>query len=403
MKLSRRAFSEAAISGALLSLMAAPEKAEALVAALEDTPDTSATDASAFWGSFLDKPTHERGLLGHKQPGTDLDRQVNFLHFGGKGLRYADQIDPSELPDIPGDVAVSMNVGGIRLSKADRAKFEQLQSAQLRIDLIQGQQMFHMLDPLAWMAMAAIFPDQSGKLPSLQNLAFDPSTTAQNMQKIVLPGGHGNLAVNVSMVHKESTFFKVINMLVTDAQKVAPVFGFPAISVTALTGFSKLYGVLANRSTFLFQARPQPAYTTQEARAKANSSIGINMPEGDYVLVPQAHTDDLKPYMGKLKLNNGYLIPTDAPATSSVYEIAENADPDISYLTMNVTVKPLYQIGEPQEDDSSGGGGGGSGHSGGGSKGKSGGGAKKGASSSTGQSGKSGGQKNGTKEGSGGY
>ncbi|HLJ76049.1 MAG TPA: hypothetical protein VKT75_01480 [Acidobacteriaceae bacterium] len=397
MKLSRRAFSEAAISGTLLSLLAAPEKVDALAAALEDTPDTSTTDASAFWGSFLEKPTHERGLLGHKQPGTDLDRQVNFLHFGEKGLRYADQIDPSELPDYPGDVAVSMNIGGIRLSKADRAKFEQLQSAQLRIDLIQGQQMFNMLDPLAWMAMAAIFPDQSGKLPSLQNLAFDPSTAAQNMQKIVLPGGHGNLAVNVSMVHKESTFFKVINMLVTDAQKVAPVFGFPAISVTALTGFSKLYGVLANRATFLFQARPQPAYTTQESRQKANSSIGINMPSGDYVLVPQSHTDDLKPYMGKLTLNNGYLVPKDGPATSSVYEIAENADPDISYLSMNVSVKPLYQIGEPQEQDSSGGGGGG-----GGSKGKSGGGAKKGGSSGGGQGGKGGGQKNGTKQGSGG-
>jgi hypothetical protein len=191
-------------------------------------------------------------------------------------------------------------------------------------------------------------------------------------------------------------------MLVTDAQKIAPVLGFPAISVTALSGFSKLYGVLANRSTFLFQARPQPAYTTLEAREKANSSIGINMPSGDYVLVPQSHTEDLKPYMGKLRLNNGYLVPTDAPATSSVYEIAENAEPDISYLTMNVQVKPLYQIGEEEAADSSGGGGGGGGgHSGGGSKGKSEGGSKKGGSSGTGSGGKGGNQKNGTKEGAG--
>ncbi|MGB9031268.1 MAG: hypothetical protein WCC27_14200, partial [Acidobacteriaceae bacterium] len=279
----------------------------------------------------------------------DADRQVNFLHFDeSKGLRYADQLSTDDLPDFPGDVAVSMTVGGIRLSTADRAKFEQMQSAQLRIDMMQGERMYGMLDPLAWMALAAIFPDEGGKLPPLQNLSFDPASAAQNMQKIVLPGGSGHLAVNVSMVHKESAFWTVIKTLVNDATAVAPVLGFPAISVTALAGFSKLYGVLANRSTFLFQARPQAAYATQEARQKANSTIGINLPAGDYVLVPQAHTDDLQPYLGKLKLVNGYLVPHDATDTTSVYKSAEDAKPDISYISMNMSVNPLVQMGEQE-------------------------------------------------------
>jgi hypothetical protein len=67
------------------------------------------------------------------------------------------------------------------------------------------------------------------------------------------------------------------------------------------------------------------------------------------VLVPQAHTEDLKPYLDKLKLVNGYLVSKDAPTTSSVYEQAQNAAPDISYLTMNVGIKQMMQMGEPQQ------------------------------------------------------
>jgi hypothetical protein len=105
--------------------------------------------------------------------------------------------------------------------------------------------------------------------------------------------------------------------------------------------------VLANRSTFLFQARPQAAYATQQARQKANSTVGINLPQGDYVLVPQSHTDDLKPYLDKMKLANGYMVPKDASASDSTYETAEKAPPDISYITMNMKVNSLVQMGEP--------------------------------------------------------
>jgi hypothetical protein len=133
--------------------------------------------------------------------------------------------------------------------------------------------------------------------------------------------------------------------LAQDTAQIAPILGLPAISVTALVGFSKLYGLLENRTTFLFQAKPTMACATQQARKTQDSTIGINMPAGDYVLVPQTYTDDLKPYLGQLKLVNGYLVDKDAAAknTSSSYELAESAKPDISYLTLNVGIKPLVQ------------------------------------------------------------
>jgi hypothetical protein len=65
------------------------------------------------------------------------------------------------------------------------------------------------------------------------------------------------------------------------------------------------------------------------------------------VLVPQSHTDDLKPYLDKMKVVNGYMVPKDASASDSTYESAEKAQPDISYITMNMTVNSLVTMGEP--------------------------------------------------------
>jgi hypothetical protein len=335
-------------------MLARPGVAEALTTALQDTQVAAAEpgNAAAFWSSFLDPQPHARGLF-HKAPGTDSDRQVNFLHYSDdKGLRYSEQIEPGELPDFPGDIQASMNVGGVRLSSQDRQTFENKRSAQLRIDLLQGQGMYNMVPPLAWMALAGIFPSKAGSLPPLQNLSFDPSSSMQNMNQIVLPQGLAHLAFNISMLPRENPFFNVLNMLATNTARLAPILGLPAISITALNGFSQLYGMMENHTTFLFQARPQLAYTTQQARQAANTSIGMNLPAGDYVLVPQTHTDDLKPYLTQLKLVNGYLVDKSAPASSSVYEQALSTKPDISYVTVNVGVKPMTQVGYPQPPSS---------------------------------------------------
>lgn len=329
------------------ALLAKPGFAEAIGEAMEAAQQETEGNSAAFWGSFNTPGTTARGIFA-KKPGTDADRQVNFLHYTESNLIYSENIDANMLPDYPGDVTANISVGGIRLSTEDRAKFVENKSAQLRIDMMQGQKMYNLLDPLAWMALASISPTKAGQLPPLENLGFDPSTSMKNMSNIVLPGGLAHMAVNVSMLHKTSPFLTVLNTLAGDAATLAPILGLPAISVTALTGFSKFYGYLENRTTFLFQARPTVAYTTQAARQAANTTIGMNLPAGDYILVPQSHTDDLKPYLDKLTLSNGYLVSKDDKSGSSVYERAQNTKPDISYVTMNVGIKPLIQVGEPQ-------------------------------------------------------
>ena len=314
---------------------------------MEARQQESEGNSAAFWGSFNTPGTTARGIFS-KKPGTEADRQVNFLHYTDSNLIYSENIDTKMLPDYLGDVTANISVGGVRLSTEDREKFVESKSAQLRIDMMQGQKMYNLLDPLAWMALASISPTKAGQLPPLENLGFDPGSTMQNMSNIVLPGGIAHMAVNVSMLHKTSPFLTVLNTLAGDGAKLAPILGLPAISTTALNGFSKFYGYLENRTTFLFQARPTTAYTTQAARQAANTTIGMNLPAGDYILVPQAHTDDLKPYLDKLTLSNGYLVSKDDKSSSSVYERAQSTKPDISYVTMNVGIKPLMQVGVPQ-------------------------------------------------------
>jgi hypothetical protein len=345
MAMTRRALmQDLAGVGGLAALLARPGVAEALGQAMGEAAGQPPGNSQAFWSTFLES-SHSRGLF-HHLPGTESNRQVNFLHYSADGLRYSEQIGEDELPDYPGDVGASLNVGGLRLSSADRQQYNDLKSAQLRIDMLQGKRMFNLLDPLSWTAIAGIFPSAQGTLPPLQNLSFDPSTSLRNMQQIVLPGGVAHLAVNLSMIHRDSAFGIVLKQLANNAPGIASLLGLPAISVTALQGFSQFYGTLESKAQFLFQTRPTLAFTTRAARRAQDSTIGMNLPPGDYVLVPQAYTDQLKPFLKNLKLVNGYLVDKNAPETNSVYEQAEATKPDISYLTLHVGINSLPQMSD---------------------------------------------------------
>jgi hypothetical protein len=191
------------------------------------------------------------------------------------------------------------------------------------------------------MSLAALFPDKRGKLPPLQNLSFDPASTGDKMQQIVLPGGSAQMAINLSMAHKDSTFLSVIKLMTTEVDKFSPVLGLPAISVTALKGFCSLYGAMEQKTTFLLNSMPVRAFATQLARQDAQTQQGMNMVAGDYVLVPHSYTEQLVPYLDKLEMRQGYLVPKGSPATTSVYDLAVQVKPDITYLSASFGLKPF--------------------------------------------------------------
>jgi hypothetical protein len=67
----------------------------------------------------------------------------------------------------------------------------------------------------------------------------------------------------------------------------------------------------------------------------------ISLLSGDYLMVPQKHTDELAKELPNLDLIQGYLVRKDADPSQPLQTRAENAIPGISYASMRVSVTPL--------------------------------------------------------------
>jgi hypothetical protein len=314
-----------------------------------------AHDSQKFWSSFgasvntpaADPSNRTRGLFSHKKPAAGvgaLDRQIDFFQYDpvNNNLRFATSIEPKEMLDYNGDVTASLMVNGFRMAAEDRSQFQQLQSAQLRIDVVQTKSLMQdLLDPMAWTSLASLFPDSSGSLPPMQNLSFDPGAASQKMKQVILPGGSGQWAVNLSMAHKESQFVSILQTVTSAVGKFAPIVGLPAISVEALQGFSSLYGAFEQRTTFLLNSFPQLGFATQQARLAASTQQGFNLVSGDYILVPHAYTAQLTPHLDSLELRQGYLVPKGSPTNTSIIDLALPLKPDITYLSATIGLKPI--------------------------------------------------------------
>jgi hypothetical protein len=369
MTASRRDFLENALmGGALAPLLGTPKgsrlfggmmAAAGQADAMSTGPAQGAHDSEKFWSSFgasvnppVESSNRTRGLFSKKKPDTGagaLNRQIDFFHYDTKNntMRFATSIEPKELLDYHGDVTASLAVNGFRMAQEDRTQFQQLQSAQLRIDVVQNKSLMqNILDPMAWTSLASLFPDSSGSLPPMQNLSFDPGAASQKMKQVILPGGSGQWAVNLSMAHKQSTFCSVLQTLTGALGKFAPIIGLPAISVEALQGFSSLYGAFEQRTTFLINSFPQLAFATQQARQAAETQQGVNLVPGDYILVPHMYTDQLKPHLDDVELRQGYLVPKGSPTNTSIIDLALALKPDITYLSATFGLKPIMPATE---------------------------------------------------------
>jgi hypothetical protein len=178
-------------------------------------------------------------------------------------------------------------------------------------------------------------------LPPMQNLSFDPGAASRGMKQVILPGGSGQWAVNLSMAHKQSSFVGILQTITSAVGKFAPIVGLPAISVEALQGFSDLYGRFEQRTTFLLNSFPQLGFATQQARSAAATEQGFNLVPGDYILVPHAYTAQLIPHLDDLELRQGYLVPKGSPTNTSIIDLALPLKPDITYLSATIGLKPI--------------------------------------------------------------
>jgi hypothetical protein len=349
MDLTRRTFLEQALAaGALTNLLPAAAGAGTGVesarpqAGLPTRADIPEHGATEFWNQFYlpVDPTapKSRGPRPHIPPS---ERQVTFLHAGSNGLRYADDIAEDELLDYPGDVQISMVLGQFRPGTADQELLKRGQGSQLRVDCVQNKPYRDLLAPLAWCAMASLKTNQAGKLPSLDSLGFNAPNAMSGVTKILLPGGSGKLAVNLYLTKGQSLVDKILKEALQLAPAVAQVMNFPAISVPALRTFSEIFGALEERASFIMNSQLTDVVATRQALADPDRAASyLHLIAGEYVLVPQAHVDELKPHLGALQLKQGYLVASDAAAQDPIQTRAEQAVPDVTYATLRISVSP---------------------------------------------------------------
>jgi hypothetical protein len=84
------------------------------------------------------------------------------------------------------------------------------------------------------------------------------------------------------------------------------------------------------------------AVATQQAHADPDREDRyIGLLSGDYLMLPQAHTDELAKELPNLDLIQGYLVRKDADPNLPLQARAQTAVPGVTYASMRVSVQPL--------------------------------------------------------------
>ena len=347
MSLTRRHF---VMDASLLAMVTAlmPELAAAQNAAHAGDPDDTPHDSYDFWNGFFDSVNpysktygQKSATRGPKDQLPDPAAETQYLHYKGdsKRLRYATDIGKEELLDHDGDVAVSIALTQYR--PAAGSSEATVRAAQLRVDTTQIHPYMNIIAPLAWTAIASLEPNKAGKV-SLDQLGFRTPQAQQGTSKILLNQGTGKLSVNVSKAASTSVFVKALNIIMQGAKIAAPIVTLPAISVPALSAFTEALSYWEDRTRFIMASNLTSAIATQQALGDPDREDRyIGLLSGDYLMLPQQHTDELAKELPNLDLVQGYLVRKDADPSLPLQTRAQNAVPGITYASMHVSVQPL--------------------------------------------------------------
>jgi hypothetical protein len=364
MTMSRRGLLEAGLLASFMSsMLGVPGIEAAEITQPASNPEEAPHDAYDYWGGFFDGvdtsgsgPKKSRAADAVADP----ERTTQYLqyHTDSNLLRYATDIDKSELLDYDGDVLVNFQLSQFRPGTADR----NVQASQLRVDAVQTKAYMNVLAPLAWTAIASLAPDKAGKMPSLDQLGFKSDQSSSTTGKVLLPKGTGKVAVNVSKAPSNSKFLSAINLIAKGAQMGAPLLSFPAVSVPAIKTFTEVLSYWEDRTRFIMNGNLMSAVATQQAYADPDREDSyISLVSGDYVMVPKVHTEELSAAMPNLILQQGYLVNKNADKTLPLEARSQTSIPDVTYASMKVSVTKLDSsvTGEKPKtdttDDSSGG------------------------------------------------
>ncbi len=349
MCISRRNFlADASMLGMMSALL--PELAAAQTQLPETEAEDTPHDSYAFWNGFFDSVNPLSPNYGQKAasrgPGDQLPdpaAQTQYLHYdtANKRLRYASDIKREELLDHDGDVSVNIALAQFRPAGGEPS----LHPSQLRVDTTQIHPIMGIVAPLAWSAIASLNPNKAGQV-SMDQLGFKSPQATQGTSRILLTGGTGKVAVNVSKAAQTSIFVKALNIMIQGAKIAAPIVSLPAISVPALSSFTEMLSYWEDRTRFVMAGNLTEAVATQQALDDPDRDpTYIGLTSGDYLMVPQKHVDELSKALPNLDLVQGYLVAKDADPNLPLAERAQSAVPGVTYATMRVGVQPAESSG----------------------------------------------------------
>ena len=268
----------------------------------------------------------------------DPAAQTQYLHYDttSNRLRYASDIQKSELLDHDGDVSVNIALAQFRPASGELSQHP----SQFRVDTTQIHPIMGIVAPLAWSAIASLNPNKAGQV-SMDQLGFKSPQAMQGTNKILLTGGTGKMAVNISKAAQASFFVKALNIMIQGAKIATPILGIPAISVPALSSFSEMLSYWEDRTRFVMAGNLMTAVATQQALDDPDREPSyLGLTSGDYLMVPQRHVDELSKALPNLDLTQGYLVAKDADPNLPLAQRAQNTMPGITYASMRVSVQP---------------------------------------------------------------
>ena len=294
-----------------------------------------AVDVAGYWSNFYNDTVATKGA--NKAALANEKRKTVYLQSAdsGKPIVYADKIPRTALPAITGDVNVKMAVSQYRPGKGDIST----DVSHIRIDATQTFDYMNLVAPLSWAMLASLTPDKgTSKLPSLDQIGFNDVAKQQqantNLHEMTLPAGVGKLAVNVTKPANQvfAEIIKTSSKLVTAGLSMMVL---PAISVPAISVFTELLGKWQGHATVIMNGNLTPVIATSITPENVPMPQDpMSLPSGYYVMVPKEHQDELNSELPTLKIQNGFLIRTDAPQTEDLEASAEKAVPGVSYATL---------------------------------------------------------------------
>jgi hypothetical protein len=254
-------------------------------------------------------------------------------------------LDASDIQNFPdkGDVSVSVHVDRFRPSVFDKATLADLQTGTLRIDVKQVAPLPGLPEALAWTAMATLASrDPKQKIPTLENVKFDPGSVWGQLQTVPLTGGLGFWSWNFFMKRRQGFWAQLLDKLfatIQTVQPLLPLLGLPGVAVSGLKYIDDILGGIQAQgdSAWMFRGLDIAVCATKESLAAAGARGASKLPltNGNYVVFPQQSVARLD---NSLVVMDGYLVPKNTPPLQ-IYAAAANVLPDVSYMTVSVTTK----------------------------------------------------------------